>query len=147
MRRIPTFGQYKPEREGFIYNKEEDSYLCQRGNKAVLLCRGARTDSKAQKKRIGAVRPYARTAATQNVVKAEDQVQKIDDSIDKPYYDRMHKRLQTPKAKRMARVRQYGGEPCGRHINFGGMRRIWTRERAGKQDNAPERRQRITLKK
>ncbi|MBK9046570.1 MAG: hypothetical protein IPL74_07665 [Bacteroidetes bacterium] len=33
---IPNFGQYKSEREGFIYNKEKDQYECQRGNKAVL---------------------------------------------------------------------------------------------------------------
>lgn len=40
----------------------------------------------------------------------------------------MHKRLQTPKAKRMARVRSSTVEPVlGTLINFGGMRRIWTR--------------------
>ena len=33
---IPNFGQYKPTREGFIYNKEPDQYECQRGNRAIL---------------------------------------------------------------------------------------------------------------
>src|SRR5690606_22102610 len=33
---IPNFGQYKSEREGFIYNAEKDQYECQRGKRAVL---------------------------------------------------------------------------------------------------------------
>ena len=33
---IPNFGQYKNEREGFIFNKELNQYECQRGNKAIL---------------------------------------------------------------------------------------------------------------
>ncbi|MBK6331206.1 MAG: hypothetical protein IPF62_12095 [Bacteroidetes bacterium] len=37
---IPNFGQYVPHREGFIYNKEQDQYECQRGNKAILPCKG-----------------------------------------------------------------------------------------------------------
>lgn len=127
---IPTFGQYKPEREGFIYNKEEDSYLCQRGNKAVLLCKGARTDSKGYTKKTYR---SSETVCKNCPLRIEccgkkTTFKKIDDSIDKPYYDRMHKRLQTPKAKRMARVRSSTVEPVlGTLINFGGMRRIWTR--------------------
>jgi transposase len=39
---IPNFGQYKPEREGFIYNKTLDQYQCQRGNKAILPFKGVR---------------------------------------------------------------------------------------------------------
>src|SRR3990172_5328946 len=33
---IPNFGQYKPKREGFRYNKKKDHYQCLRGNKALL---------------------------------------------------------------------------------------------------------------
>ena len=33
---IPNFGQYKNEREGFIFNKALNQYECQRGNKAIL---------------------------------------------------------------------------------------------------------------
>src|SRR5215469_4606230 len=39
---IPNFGRYKPEREGFIYNKEKDRYECLRGNKAVLPLQNAK---------------------------------------------------------------------------------------------------------
>jgi hypothetical protein len=39
---IPNFGQYKPEREGFIYNKEENQYECikEGGNRAILPFKG-----------------------------------------------------------------------------------------------------------
>ncbi|MBN8697777.1 MAG: transposase [Bacteroidetes bacterium] len=39
---IPNFGLYKPEREGFIKNKELDQYECQRGHKAILPFKGIR---------------------------------------------------------------------------------------------------------
>lgn len=50
---IPNFGQYKPEREGFIYNKELNQYECLKegGNKAILLFKGEKTDSKNYTKR------------------------------------------------------------------------------------------------
>jgi hypothetical protein len=34
---IPNIGLYKPTREGFEYDPENDSYLCTQGNKAILL--------------------------------------------------------------------------------------------------------------
>jgi len=43
---IPNFGQYKPEREGFIYTKELDQYKCPRGNKAILTFRKIRRKSR-----------------------------------------------------------------------------------------------------
>jgi hypothetical protein len=50
---IPNFGQYKPEREGFIYNAEKEQYECIQvgGNKAVLPFKGIRTDSKGYTKK------------------------------------------------------------------------------------------------
>ncbi len=57
---------------------------------------------------------------------------KIDDSVDKPYYDRMHRRLQSEKAKVMKKLRQSTVEPVlGTLINFGGMRKVNTRGLAG----------------
>ncbi len=52
----------------------------------------------------------------------------MDDSVDKPYYDRMHIRLQTPKAKRMKKLRSSTVKPVlGTLVNFLGMRRVNTR--------------------
>src|SRR5690349_9728243 len=53
---------------------------------------------------------------------------KIVDTIDKPYYDKMHQRLQGSYAKAMKKLRQSTVEPVlGTLINFLGMRRINTR--------------------
>ena len=52
----------------------------------------------------------------------------ITESTDKPLYDEMHQRLQTPKAKRLKKQRSSTVEPVlGTLINFMGMRRMWTR--------------------
>jgi hypothetical protein len=55
---------------------------------------------------------------------------KIDDSIDKPYYDRMHQKLKNKAAhaKRISKIRSRTVEPVlGTLINFLNMRRINTR--------------------
>lgn len=46
---IPNFGQYKPEREGFIYNKELNQYECCKagGNHAILTFKGTKPIVKA----------------------------------------------------------------------------------------------------
>ena len=45
---IPNFGQYKPEREGFVFNKEQNRYECVKfgGNRALLPFKDTKTDPK-----------------------------------------------------------------------------------------------------
>jgi hypothetical protein len=63
-----------------------------------------------------------------NVCIGKSDFKKIDDSVDKPLYDRMHARLQTAKAKRMKTLRSSTVEPVlGTLINYLGMRRVNTR--------------------
>jgi hypothetical protein len=53
---------------------------------------------------------------------------KIDDTVDKPLYDRMHARLQTHKARRMKKLRSSTVEPVpGTLVNYLNMRRVNTR--------------------
>ena len=53
---------------------------------------------------------------------------KIEDTVDKPYYDRMHARLQSSYAKRMKKIRSSTVEPVlGTLTNFLSMRRVNTR--------------------
>ena len=42
---MPNFGQFTPQREGFIYNKEQNQYECQRGNRAILPFKSIRADN------------------------------------------------------------------------------------------------------
>jgi transposase len=126
---IPNHGQVKLERKGFVYDKENDRYLCTRGNKAVLPFKKIRTDQKGYSQKIYCSDnskckkcPY-RTECT-----GKADFKKIVDSIDKPYYDRMHKKMQSEYAKRLSRIRSKTVEPVlGTLINFLNMKRVNTR--------------------
>ena len=127
---IPNFGQYKPIREGFIYNKEKDQYECQRANKAILPYKGTSTDA------LGFVKKSYRSSSKdcklcpmrKECLGEKASYKKIDDSVHKHHYDKMHKRMQSKFAKRMMKLRSSTVEPVlGSLINFTGMRRIYTR--------------------
>jgi hypothetical protein len=127
---IPNFGKYKPEREGFIYNKEKDQYECQQGNKAILPFKKTSTDVLGfEKKSYRSSSKICKTCPLRKtcIGKTADY-KKIDDSVHKPHYDKMHRRMQSKYAKGMMRLRSSTVEPVlGTLINFTGMRRIYTR--------------------
>ena len=126
---IPNFGQYKNKREGFVYNKVKDQYECQRGNKAILpFRRFGKSHDHYQRKQYWSSSKDCRSCPLKSVCIGKSDFKKIDDSIDKPFYDEMHERLQTKKAKQMKKLRSSTVEPVlGTLINFTGMRRVWTR--------------------
>ncbi len=129
---IPNFGQYKNDREGFIYNKEKDQYECTRGNKAILPFKGIRTDSKGyRKKTYRSSESICKNCPLREACCGKTtKFKKIDDSIQKPYYDRMHAKLTHNKeyARRMSKIRSKTVEPVlGTLINFMNMKRINTR--------------------
>ncbi len=127
---IPNFGQYKNEREGFIYNKDKDQYECQRGNKAILPFKKIQYSHDNY-----GMRTYrsSETACKSCPLRKEccgekTSFKKIQHSVDKPLYDKMHEKMQTPYAKRISRIRSATVEPVlGTLINFLNMKRINTR--------------------
>lgn len=127
---IPNFGQYKPSREGFIYNEELDRYECTRGNQAILPLKRTACNSNGYWMKVyrSSERDCKECPLRKQCIGEKTKFKKIDHSIYKPLYDAMHQRLQTAKAKRMKKLRSSTVEPVlGTLINFGGMRRIWTR--------------------
>lgn len=131
---IPNFGQYKPEREGFIFNKELNQYECVKegGNQARLLFKGVKIDSKNYRKH-----QYRSSESECKNCPLREQCcgkvtkyKKLDDSIHKEHYDRMHYKLNKNVlyAKQMVRVRSKTVEPViGTLVNFINMKRINTR--------------------
>lgn len=126
---IPNFGLYKPDRQGFIKNKELNQYECQRGNKAIIVYKGERKRRDGNEnvyrssERVCGTCEFRETCCGKNT-----RFKKITESIDKHLYDEMHERLKSPHAKRMKVQRSSTVEPVlGTLINFTGMRRIWTR--------------------
>ena len=124
---IPNFGQYKPTREGFTYDKENDRYTCHRG--IHLPFKKLTTTSLGYKMKV--YRSSAKDCGPcplRSVCIGKSDFKKIDDSIDKPYYDRMHQRLQTVNREKVRQLRSSTVEPVlGTLVNFLAMRRVNTR--------------------
>jgi transposase len=129
---IPNFGQYKPERKGFIYNKELDQYECQRGNKAILPFKSIRKQHNTYEiKQYRSSESVCKNCPLRKECCGEKtKFKKLSHSIHKDYYDRMHKKLTEHKAyaQRMSRLRSSTVEPVlGTLINFLNMKRVNTR--------------------
>ena len=126
---IPNFGQYKPFREGFVFDEENNRYTCEA--KGVHL-----PYKKTYQDKKGYYKKQYRSSAKEcghcplrtSCIGGRADYKKIEDTLDKHLYDQMRERLKTPYAKRMKKLRQSTVEPVlGTLINFMGIRRIWTR--------------------
>lgn len=126
---IPNFGHYKPVREGFVFDDQHDRYTCTaRG--VHLPYKKTYQDKKGyyKKQYRSSAKDCAHCSLRTSCIGGSADYKKLEETVDKPLYDQMHQRLQTPYAKRMKKHRQSTVEPVlGTLINFMGMRRIWTR--------------------
>ncbi|MDR0333117.1 MAG: IS1182 family transposase [Dysgonamonadaceae bacterium] len=129
---IPNFGQFSPSREGFVYNKEQNQYECQRGNRAILPFKSIQTDKN------GYIRHTYRSS--ESVCKncehrtaccgERTKFKRIERSEHHDLYLQMHEKLTENKqyAQRMKRLRSATVEPVlGTLINFLGMKKVNTR--------------------
>ncbi|MCO5254200.1 MAG: IS1182 family transposase [Bacteroidetes bacterium] len=131
---IPNFGQYKAEREGFIYNKEQNQYECIKtgGNKAILTFKGIKTDSKGYQKKVyrSSESSCGKCPLREACCGKVSKFKKIDDSIHKPLYDKMHAKLNKDKnyTRFLTKRRSSTVEPVlGTLINFMGMKKVYAR--------------------
>lgn len=124
---IPNFGQYKPSREGFVYDNENDRYTCSRG--VHLPFKKIITTSLGYKMKVyRSSAKHCGPCPLRSVCIGKSDFKKIDDSIDKPWYDRMHARLQMVNRERISRLRSSTVEPVlGTLVNYLAMRRVNTR--------------------
>jgi hypothetical protein len=131
---IPNFGQYKPQREGFVFNKEENRYECTKegGNHAFLPYKDTKTDSKGYTKKIyrSSERDCKNCPLRAQCCGKMTKFKKLDDTIHKPLYDEMHDKLKRdPDYTRfLTKRRSSRVEPVlGTLINFHNMKRVNTR--------------------
>ena len=126
---IPNTGRYKPTREGFEYDPENDRYLCTRGNRAILLFKTITADKNGhfrKEYRSGTANCISCTLKT--VCIGKNSSKKITDVVDKIYYDQMHEKMQTRYAKKLSKIRKSTVEPVlGTLINFLNMKRVSSR--------------------
>ena len=109
---IPNFGHYKAVREGFVFDEMNDRYTCTA--KGVHL-----PYKKTYQDKKGYYKKQYRSSAKDcggcplrtSCIGGRADYKKLEETIDKPLYDQMHQRLQTPYAKRMKKLRQSTVEP------------------------------------
>lgn len=125
---ISNHGSYKNEREGFIYNKEDNSYSCRNGKR--LTYRRSFVDDKGYVKDEykSLVSDCSDCPLRKECLRGKMKFKKIVQTADKELYDQMHERMQSRYGKYMKKKRQSTVEPVlGTLINFTGIKRIWTR--------------------
>jgi len=125
---IPNFGQYKSSREGFTYDKENDRYICSEGKYLVFKKISESHGGAYRMRHYRSSRKDCGTCPLRSKCIGKSWEKKIEDTVDKPLYDRMHAKLQTTKAKRMKKLRSSTVEPVlGTLVNYLNMRRVNTR--------------------
>jgi len=123
---IPNFGQYKHEREGFTYHKDGDYYTCSQNKKLVF--KKVKDNNGYGMREYRSSRKDCAGCPLRSSCIGKSFEKSIRDTVDKPYYDRMHERLQTSYARKMKKLRQSTVEPVlGTLINYLSMKRVNTR--------------------
>jgi hypothetical protein len=135
---IPNFGQYKPEREGFTFNASANQYECKKvgGHGAILSYKGIKTDSKGYDKKSyrSSEAVCGKCPLREACCGNRTKFKKLEESIDKPYYDRMHEKLtKNPSyTKFISKIRSRTVEPVlGTLINFLNLKKLNTRGMSG----------------
>jgi IS5 family transposase len=125
---IPVHGGYMPEKDGFIYNEREDCYICSQGKK--LPFKSIKTD----KDRTTSNKEYSTsTADCKNCFLKERCCKKMKykilrHSVDKAYYDKAYKLLNTRQGKQKMRLRKAIVEPVwGTLLHFRKLKKVYTK--------------------
>lgn len=124
---IPPCGNYKSQREGFSYDKENDCYICRHGAKLTfrgIIRRNGRDTS---------VKVYGTRACNCRICPFREQCcknmssKRIYDSLDKPYYDEAYERLRSSEGRHKMGLRSSVVEPVlGTLLNFRRMKKVYT---------------------
>jgi transposase len=124
---IPNRGMFNYERDGFTFHTDGDYYECANGKQ--LTYRGTQFDGGYFMKRYLVNRKECANCPLQDQCSAfREKITQIRETIDKPYYDRMHVRMQTRKAKILKKLRQSTVEPAiGTLVNYLGMKKVRTK--------------------
>lgn len=122
---IPSHALYKPSKEGFIYNDILDRYECTKGNMAVLPYKETIPSSNGLSKKTYRSSTECTTCPLKQTCLGKTRYKQLTHTTDKPYYDRMHKKMQTPYGRKTARLRGSTVEPVlGTLVNFLGMKKV-----------------------
>jgi transposase len=127
---IPVFGQYKPEIEGFTYNKETDCFTCPAGKLLLFKRFDSDPDGRLSKHYSAATGDCRRCPRKPSCI-PNSKSRKITRTAYDAHYRRALARQQSRLGRRMRRLRQRTVEPVfGSLLQQYGMRRVNTRGRS-----------------
>jgi transposase len=121
---IPNRSLFHFERDGFTFHQDGAYYQCAGGKR--LTYRGTQFDGGYFMKRYLIARKECTGCPFQEQCSAYGKtLTQIRETIDKPYYDRMHIRMQTRKARILMKLRQSTVEPViGTLVNYLGIKKV-----------------------
>lgn len=119
---IPNTGTFHYEHEGFTYHAEGDYFECRNGKE--LTYQGTYDD----KKRYRRTSKHCMGCPFKDTCIGNKQEMAINETIYKPYFDRMHERMQTRKASRVMKKRQSTVEPViGTLVDYRAIKKVNSR--------------------
>lgn len=125
---IPNRGQFVYERPGFTYHSEGDYYSCPNNLKLIYKGISETLDGVYNKEYKANRRECNRCPVRAACSVYGKYATIIRETTDKPYYQRMHERMQTKKAKILMKKRQSTVEPViGTLVNYLGMKKVNTK--------------------
>jgi len=123
---IPNRGQFNYERKNFTYHQEGDYYQCIYGIKVNYT--GTYLTAGYWMKQYCTTGKNCSGCPLRDdcfAYKAKQKRVIIKETLEKPYYDRMHIRMETRKAKIMMKLRQSTVEPViGTLVNYLGIKKV-----------------------
>jgi transposase len=127
---IPVFGRYKPQIEGFSYNKETDCFTCPAGKLLPFKSFDSDPDGRLSK-RYSASSRDCRVCPRKLTCAPKSTKRKITRTAYDAHYRRALARQQSRPGRQMRRLRQRTIEPVfGSLLQHYGMRRVNTRGRS-----------------
>jgi hypothetical protein len=125
---IPPAGGYKPDREGFTYNEEEDCYICSHGKKLVFRGISKEKGRKTSTKEYRTSAEDCRNCPLKAACCKRGRYKQLKHSADKPYYDKAYKLLNTRQGRRKMRLRGATAEPVwGTLLHFRRLKKVYTK--------------------
>lgn len=123
---IPSFGPYKPTREGFEYHSEGDYYMCSQGKMLPFKKISSRKNN--FRKIYWSSKAECKDCPCKTKCIGVAGFKTLEDTTDKQYYDRMHERATSRKGKQMKTLRSATVEPVlATLLCFVGMRKVYTK--------------------
>lgn len=119
---IPNTGTFHYQHEGFTYHAEGDYFECKNGKE--LTYQGTYDD----KKRYRITRKHCMGCPFKDTCIGDKQEMSINETIYKPYFERMHERMQTRKAGHLMKKRQSTVEPViGTLVDYRAIKKVNSR--------------------